>query len=134
MCLYCQYEMDVWFELANIGWQSCCILSLSLKTSCSCESLLVSLGWCRLPTILYCNFKAPWGELGWKLCFCHATIREKFLCSDISGSEPYRSTQFFLNFAYYYVLSCLSNVDNIKNFTIGFLNYKPLRMYLKVFS
>ena len=34
----------------------------------------------------------------------------------------------FLNFAKSCVLSCLSNVDNIKNFTLPFLNYKPLKL------
>ena len=39
----------------------------------------------------------------------------------------------FLNFAKSCVLSCLSNVDNIKNFTVPFLNYKPLTLLLRVF-
>ena len=38
----------------------------------------------------------------------------------------------FLNFAKSCVLSCLSNVDNIKNFTVPFLNYKPLKLQLRV--
>ena len=39
----------------------------------------------------------------------------------------------FLNFAKSCILSCLSKVDNIKNFTVPFLNYKPLKLELRVF-
>ena len=39
----------------------------------------------------------------------------------------------FLNFAKSCVLSCSSNVDDIKNFTVPFLNYKPLKLKLWVF-
>ena len=56
---------------------SCCILSLFLGKSCSCRSLLVYQGLCRLPVILCCNLKAPSGQLRWKSCFCHATIHKK---------------------------------------------------------
>ena len=134
--------MGVWFELVYVGYQSCCILSLWLERNCSCGSLLVSLGWCtcQLPMIFYCNFKALSGELRWKLCFCHATTRKKFLSSDISliTFQKFKAALnpaniIFLNFAKNYVLSCLSNVDNIKNFTLGFLNYKPLWLWLRVF-
>ena len=34
----------------------------------------------------------------------------------------------FLNVAKSCVLSCLSNVDNMKNFTVPFLHYKPLKL------
>ncbi len=34
----------------------------------------------------------------------------------------------FLNFAKSCVLACLSKVDNIKNFTVPFLNYKLLKL------
>ena len=37
----------------------------------------------------------------------------------------------FLNFAKSCVLSCSSKVDNIKNFTVPFLNYKPLKAVIK---
>ena len=67
----------VWSGVCCVA--SCCILSLFLGRSCFGRSLLVSLGWCRLPVILCGNLKAPSGELGWKLCFCHATIRERLL-------------------------------------------------------
>ena len=33
----------------------------------------------------------------------------------------------FFNFAKSCVLSCLSNLDNIKKFIVPFLNYKPLK-------
>ena len=39
----------------------------------------------------------------------------------------------FLNFAKSSVLSCLSHVDNVKNFTVPFLNYKLLNLQLRVF-
>ena len=39
----------------------------------------------------------------------------------------------FSNFAKSCVLSCLSKLDNIKNFTVPFLNYKPLKLQLRVF-
>ena len=39
----------------------------------------------------------------------------------------------FLNFAKSCILSCLSKVDNIKNFTVPFLKYKPLKLQLRVF-
>ena len=39
----------------------------------------------------------------------------------------------FLNFAKSCVLACLSKVDNIKNFTVPFLNYKLLKLSLRVF-
>ena len=34
----------------------------------------------------------------------------------------------FLNFAKSCVFACLSKVDNIKNFTVPFLNYKLLKL------
>ena len=41
----------------------------------------------------------------------------------------------FLNFAKSCVLSCSSKVDNIKNFTMSFLNYSPPKAVIKgVFS
>ena len=39
----------------------------------------------------------------------------------------------FLNFAKSCVLSCLSNADTIKNFTVPFLKYKLLKLKLRVF-
>ena len=39
----------------------------------------------------------------------------------------------FLNFAKSCILSCLSKFDNIKKFTVPFLNYKPLKLQLRVF-
>ena len=39
----------------------------------------------------------------------------------------------FLNFAKSCILSCLSKVDNIKNFTVPFFNYKPLKLQLRMF-
>ena len=34
----------------------------------------------------------------------------------------------FFNFAKNCTLSCWSNIDNIKKFTMPFLNYKPLKL------
>ena len=39
----------------------------------------------------------------------------------------------FLNFAESCVLSCFSNVHNIKNISVPFLNYKPLKLLLRMF-
>ena len=39
----------------------------------------------------------------------------------------------FLNFAKSCILSCLLNVDNIKRISLSFLNYKPLKLKLRVF-
>ena len=39
----------------------------------------------------------------------------------------------FINFAKSCVLSCVSNVDNIKKFHRAVLNYMPLKLYLRVF-
>ena len=48
--------------------------------------------------------------------------------------KPFRAErhlQSFLNFAKHFALSCLLNVDNIKKFTVPFLNYKlPYRVFL----
>ena len=55
----------------------------------------------------------------------------KFRKNEVALNSMYR---IFLNFAKSCVLSCLSNVDNIKkNFTVPFLNYKPLKLQLRVF-
>ena len=39
--------------------------------------------------------------------------------------------RFFLNFGKSRALSCLSNSDYIKKFTVQFLNYKPLKLQLR---
>ena len=39
----------------------------------------------------------------------------------------------FLNFAKSCILSGLSKFDNTKKFTMPFLNYKPLKLWLRVF-
>ena len=38
----------------------------------------------------------------------------------------------FLNFAKNCASLCLSTVDHTKNFTVPFLNYKPLKLQLRV--
>ena len=43
-----------------------------------------------------------------------------------------RMYRIFFNFAKSCILSCLSKVDNIKNFTMPFLNCKPLKLQLRV--
>ena len=49
----------------------------------------------------------------------------KFFKFKVALNPTYR---IFLNFAKSCILSCLSKVDNIKNFTVSFLNYKPLEL------
>ena len=39
--------------------------------------------------------------------------------------------RFFLNFGKSRALSCLSNSDYIKKFTVQFVNYKPLKLQLR---
>ena len=51
-----------------------------------------------------------------------------FQKSKVALNPMYR---IFLNFAKSCILSCLSKVDNIKNFTVPFLNYKPLKAAIK---
>ena len=59
-----------------------------------------------------------------------ALYNKKFRKFKVALNPIYR---IFLSFTKSCVLSCLSHVDNIKNFTLPFLNYKPLKLYLRVF-
>ena len=61
-----------------------------------------------------------------KILYLEFRATLKFRKFKVALNPMYR---IFLNFAKSCVLSCLLNVDKIKkNFTVPFLNYKPLTM------
>ena len=66
---------------------------------------------------------------------------KKILCMGFRATLNFRKFKvalnsiyrMFLNFAKSCVSSCLSKVDNLKNFTVPVLNYKLLKLQLRVF-
>ena len=60
-----------------------------------------------------------------KILYMEFRATLKFRKFKVALNPMYR---IFLNFAKSCVLSCLLNVDNIKNLTVPFLNYKPLKL------
>ena len=66
-----------------------------------------------------------WGKM-LPLMKVDALFPFSFMQLDFVALNP--TYRIFLNFAKSCVLSCLSNGDNIKKFTVLFLNYKLLKL------